>query len=132
MGTEEKSLAERDVIEEEAEHEDNQRHQEGCDQPQEGKRFLEVMRGEDLAKPLLETVASARLAGWRGRRWSGSRAGDRVGLRLAAKPAEPGARLDGLAAGAAEYGARFRHRFRTRQGGPIIRASDRDPREPPR
>src|SRR5205823_563411 len=65
------------VVDEEANHEPDQRHQEGRDRAHVGEFVLEVMPREDLAKPVLETGA-AGLARRGGRRSGRSRAGDRV------------------------------------------------------
>ena len=53
-------------------------------------------------------------------RWAGRRAGNRVGLGLAAEAAEMGIRLDRPAAFAAEHGSRSWGSVRRRQSGPII------------
>src|SRR5207302_3732951 len=85
------------VVDEEAHHEPDQCHQEGRDRAHVREFVLQVMPGEDLAEPLLETSAGSPAGGRRGR-WGGWRADGRVHLRLAAEAAEPGACFDRLTA----------------------------------
>src|SRR5438309_7773164 len=75
-----------------------------------------MVTGKELAQPVFQSSAGGR----RLRRGGGCGATHRVGLGLAAEPAEVGIRLDRPAALTAEYGPGFRRSVGGRQGGPII------------
>ena len=115
-GSQQKVRAKPAVGQEETQHKPDQRHQEGGNRPDVHELVLQMVAGEELAQPVLDSGAGRRRL--RGGRGAGTTYG--VSLGLAAEATEVGIRLDWPAALAAEYGPGFRRGVGRRQGGPII------------